>query len=99
MRDPDGLPLVDQRRCGALPCRKVYHPRSDAELFQKSISRTSGGIHAKSGDSRTWSTCEVRHVLDCVLQLLRVKSRVDVRLPGKINPKLPCDEVRLFNHR
>jgi hypothetical protein len=31
-------------------------PRSDAEQSQKSVSRISGAIHAKSGDSRTWST-------------------------------------------
>jgi hypothetical protein len=45
-----------------VPLRK----KSDAEQLQKSVSRIPGAMHAKSGDSRTWST---------FLQLLRVKSR------------------------
>ena len=35
-------------------CR--VHPKSDADKVQKSISQISGALHAKSGDSRTWST-------------------------------------------
>ena len=53
------------------------HPTSDANQLQKSISQILGAIPAKSGDFRTWGTWEVLRVLDCFLQLLRVKSRVD----------------------
>ena len=43
---------------------QALHPRVDAGQLQKSVSRISGGIHARSGDSRTWSTNSVLHVLD-----------------------------------
>ena len=49
----------------------------DVGQSPKSISRISGGIHARSGDSRMWSTDSVIHALGCFSQLLRVKSRVE----------------------
>ena len=44
-------------------------PGVDAGQLQKSISQISGKIHAISGDSGTWSTNSVLHVMDCLLQL------------------------------
>ena len=49
-----GLLGADRAALFALP-GKVCHLRSDAEQFQKSISRIAGAKHAQSGDSRTRS--------------------------------------------
>ena len=71
------LSTLEYDRCVIMICRhgdrtpkqkmklKVHYPRVDAGQLQKSISQISGGILAKSGDSGTWSTDSVLHVLDC----------------------------------
>ena len=84
--------LHQSRQCQEIPpdvasCSVASHlrcyPGVDAGQLHKSIPRISGGIHAKSGYSRTWSTNYVLHVLDCFLRLLCVQSRVGLHTSAR----------------